>query len=140
MTADVEPSEAVKKPKDIPLLIAQLLASVIFLIGAVGKVTDPTAPANFERMGLETFGGRALIGLLELAVVLMMWNRRTAAISALLGSLVMAGAIAAHVFTRLGVLIDGDPSLFIMALVAFSSFATVLVKRHRELPGLGNQP
>ena len=68
----------------------------------MGKVTDPTAPGEFERMGLETFGGRALIGLLELAVVLMMWNRRTAAISALLGSLVMAGAIAARLLPLQG--------------------------------------
>lgn len=57
-------SESTKRPKDVLLLIAQLTASVIFLIGAVGKVTDPTAPDNFERMGLEVFGGRVLIGLL----------------------------------------------------------------------------
>ena len=124
-------------PKTDKLLIAaQIVASAIFLIGAVGKVTDPTAPDNFERMGLEVFGGRVLIGLLELAVALMLWRRATAAIAAMLGALVMTGAIAAHLFTPLGILIDGDPSLFMMALLAFSSFVTVLVKRHRELPGL----
>ena len=66
----------------------------------------------------------------------MLWRRATAAIAAMLGALVMTGAIAAHFFTPLGILIDGDPSLFMMALAAISAFITVLVKRHRELPGL----
>ena len=66
----------------------------------------------------------------------MLWKRSTSAIAALLGGLVMTGAIAAHVFTPLSILIDGDPSLFMMALAAFTAFAIVLVKRHRELPGL----
>ena len=56
-TAQEAPARPQSPKKNKVLIAAQLVASAIFLIGAVGKVTDPTAPDNFERMGLRFLAG-----------------------------------------------------------------------------------
>ena len=43
-------------PKTDKLLTAQIVASAIFLIGAVGKVTDPTAPDILNAWGWKYHG------------------------------------------------------------------------------------
>ena len=78
--------------------------------------------------------GRLLIGVLELVACIWLLTPKKALLGALLGSGLMAGAIAAHAW-KLGW--QGDRlTLALLAIVALASCSTVVVLRRKEFPSL----
>jgi putative oxidoreductase len=113
---------------------AQLVAAAIFGMAAPAKfMADPTAVAIFEKLGAEPMGRLATGGFEVLAVVLLLIPA-TAQFGGILGAGLMVGAVFSHL-TVLGISIDGDPSMFVMALVALSASSTVVWTRRSSLFG-----
>lgn len=115
--------------------IASAVAIVIIAMAIPGKFTGMATPV-FETLGVEPWG-RYLTGILEVVAVLGLLggfvNRRAAAVGGLVGAVVMAGAVFAHL-GPLGV--SGDAQqMFIMAIVAFFCSAFVAFANRDALMG-----
>jgi hypothetical protein len=109
--------------------VAQVLAAGILAMAGGSKLAaSADAVTLFTSLGAEPWGRRVL-GLVEvLTAVLLLWPR-TAALGGLIGIVLMIGAIGTHLF-KIGILYNGDPSLFIMALlVLIASGTTVYLRR-----------
>jgi uncharacterized ion transporter superfamily protein YfcC len=105
--------------------VAQILAAAILGMASITKLTgNADAIALFTTLGAEPWG-RWLVGLAELTAVVLLLRPRTAVLGGGMGIILMVGAIGAHL-TRLGVLYQGDPSLFIMALMVLAASVTVV--------------
>ncbi len=114
----------------------QLVAAAILGMAAPAKfLGDPTAVAIFQQLHADPVG-RLGTGSLEVLAVLLLLIPRTAAYGALLTMGLMSGALLSHVFV-LGLRIDGDPSMFFMAVTAFLAAAGVAWVRRCEIPVLG---
>ncbi len=114
---------------------AQLVAAAIFGMAAPAKfMADPSAVAIFERLGAEPMG-RLATGSFEVLAIILLLIPATARFGGILGAALMAGAIFSHV-TVLGISIDGDPSMFMMASVALVASLTVVWTRRASIPGL----
>lgn len=113
--------------------IAQIIVAVILGMAIPGKFTgDPIAISIFEQLGVEPFG-RVAAGIFESLAVILVLVPATAVFGALLAVGLMIGAILSHL-TVLGIAIDGDPSLFGMALVAFAASLALVWLRRRDIP------
>lgn len=115
--------------------IASAVAIVIIGMAIPGKFSSGPSEV-FQALGVEPWG-RYLTGILEVIAVLGLLvgfvNRRAAAIGALVGAVVMAGAILSHL-TVLG--IQGPAQqMFIMAIVAFLCSAFVAFANRDALMG-----
>lgn len=76
----------------------------------------PESVYIFSTIGVEPWG-RILSGLIELSVCILLWIPGATAIGALVGSLTMVGAVAAHIL-KLGIAVHNDGGLlFTMAAV-----------------------
>jgi hypothetical protein len=118
--------------------IAQGVAAVILAMAAIPKLTSqPEAVALFTTLGVEPWG-RWLVGATEVLIILLLLWPRSVAYGGLLALALMTGAIGAHLF-RLGIVYDGDVSLFLLASVVFVA-AAVVVYLHRERLGIGRRP
>jgi uncharacterized membrane protein YphA (DoxX/SURF4 family) len=116
--------------------VAQLVAAGILAMASFFKLTSaPDSIALFERLGAEPWG-RYAVGLFEAVTVILLLLPGTAALGGLLAVGLMAGAILTHL-SVLGIAIDGDPSLFVMALITFAAGGIVAVLRRGDLPGIG---
>ena len=117
--------------------ILQLLAAAILGQTLAFKFTGaPESRWIFEQLGAEPWG-RWGSGVAELAAVLLLLVPRTAALGALLGAGLMAGAIGAHL-TRLGIEVQGDGgTLFVLAVVTLLATASVAWIRRAQLPLIG---
>lgn len=118
-------------------LVLRLVAAAILAQTLFFKFTGaPESVYIFTTLGLEPWG-RIGSGIAELAAVILLLVPRTAALGALLGLGVMAGAIASHL-TKLGIEVQGDGGLlFGLAGVVFAACATVLWLRRGDLPLVG---
>jgi apolipoprotein N-acyltransferase len=117
---------------------AQLVVAAIFAMTSFTKLTgNAGAVAMFDTLGVEPWG-RYLVGLLELAALVLLVRPATAARGGLLAIFIMIGALGAH-FTRLGISINGDPSIFIMALIVLAGGITVVLLRKRDLAFLAGR-
>lgn len=115
----------------------QIVAAAVFGMAAPAKfMADPGAVAIFEKLGAEPVGRLATGSLEGLAIVLLLIPA-TAHLGGLLGAGLMVGALASHL-TVLGISIDGDPSMFMMALIALAASATVVWTRRESMPFLGS--
>lgn len=85
----------------------------------------PQSVHLFTILGMEPWG-RIGIGVLELIASLLILYPRTTPFGALLGAGLMAGAIFFHI-TKLGIYFDGDPWLFIYALITFVCCAVLIL-------------
>lgn len=90
----------------------------------------------FSNLGGYAIGGVELIAAIALVIP------RTRHLGALLGAGVLAGALFFHLFTPLGVAVkfpgtpEGDPSLFILAVLSFACLlATLYLNRGRFARG-----
>ena len=123
------------KTRTITAWVAQLIAAGILGMASFMKLTSSAdSVALFTTLGVEPWG-RWAVGLWELITVVLLLRARTARLGGILGAVLMVGAVGAHL-TKLGIAYQGDPSLFVMALVALSATVTViLLRRSREPVG-----
>ncbi len=118
---------------------AQLVAAVILLQTLFFKFSgSPESVHIFTRLGVEPWG-RIASGIAELAAGLLLLVPSTAALGALLGLGLMAGAIGSHL-TVLGIEILGDGGLlFGLAWAVAISSGVVLYLRRASLPIIGSR-
>lgn len=111
----------------------RLVPAAILLMAIPPKFTaDPAAVALFSQLGGEPFG-RVATGVFESLAVLMLLFPSTVIFGGLLVAGLMSGAILSH-FVVLGISLDGDPSMFMMAIVAFSGGMALAWRRRCEIP------
>ncbi|REE01269.1 DoxX family protein [Marinoscillum furvescens] len=92
----------------------------------------------FTRIGLEPYG-RIGSGVLELIAGVMLLSNKYRVYGALLGMLVISGALFFHL-TSLGIEVRGDDGrLFYYAVTVFISCALLLFIRKKEIPLLGSK-
>lgn len=106
--------------------VLRILAALIMLQTLYFKFSAaPQSVHLFTILGMEPWG-RIGIGVLELVASLLILYPRTTPFGALLGAGLMAGAIFFHL-TKLGIYFDGDPWLFIYAVIAFVCSAALIL-------------
>lgn len=116
--------------------VAQLVAAGILAMASFFKLTSaPESITLFVRLGAEPWG-RYAVGLYEAVTVVLLLLPRTAVAGGLLATGLMAGAVLTHL-SVLGIAIDGDPSLFVMALITLAAGGVVAALRRGDLPGIG---
>jgi uncharacterized membrane protein YphA (DoxX/SURF4 family) len=104
--------------KAIAVVALRLIAAIIMLQTLYFKFTaHPESVDIFTRLGMEPWG-RIGTGVMELIASILLLNNRTVAFGAALAAGMMAGAIFFHL-TRLGIYVNGDPLLFVYAVVVF---------------------
>jgi uncharacterized membrane protein YphA (DoxX/SURF4 family) len=119
------------KPATIVSWVAQLAAAAILGMAGVMKwISAPDSIRLFEELGVEPWG-RYLMGTAELVTTLLLLVPRTAVWGGVAAMALMAGAIGVHVF-RIGMVYNGDASLFIMAMVTFIAGLVVFLIRRGE--------
>jgi uncharacterized membrane protein YphA (DoxX/SURF4 family) len=96
----------------------------------------PQSVALFTQLGMEPWG-RIGIGILELIASVLILYPRTTGWGAALGVGLMGGALFFHL-TKLGIFVDGDPVLFIYALITFTCCLILVIKYNRQLT-IGNR-
>lgn len=117
------------------LRTARIIAAGIFLQSLFFKFTaHPESVMIFSSLGLEP-RGRIGIGVIELiAALLLLFGRRKSRYGGLLGTIVMLGAIHAHLTTL------GINTLFAMAIVTLGSCLTVMRLQRHDLQQTLRQP
>jgi uncharacterized membrane protein YphA (DoxX/SURF4 family) len=109
----------------ITLIVAIILLQTLFF-----KFTaHPQSVKLFTELEMEPWG-RIGTGILELIASALILLPRTTGIGALLGLGLMSGAIFFHL-TKLGIYFDGDPILFMYALISWFA-CLILVIWHRK--------
>ena len=105
--------------------ILRVIAALIMLQTLYFKFTDhPESVQIFTTLGMEPWG-RYGMGILEIVASILILFPNTTIFGALLGLGLMAGAIFFHL-TSLGIYVNGDPVLFIYALITFICCAILL--------------
>ena len=119
--------------RNIAIWVLRLLAALILLQTLYFKFTaQPESVELFTMLHMEPWG-RIGTGIMELIAALLILFPRTTGIGAALGSGLMAGAIFFHL-TKLGIYVNGDPLLFIYALlVLIASVILMLSNRARVM-------
>jgi hypothetical protein len=118
-------------------VMLQLLAAGILLQTLFFKFTGAEESVYiFSTLGVEPWG-RIASGVVELVAAALLLYPPTAAVGAVLGLGVMAGAILSHLLF-LGIAVRGDGGLlFALAVVVFVASSAVLYLRRTQLPILG---
>lgn len=119
-------------------LIIRVLVALILLQTLYFKFTaHPESVHIFTVLDLEP-NGRIGIGILELiASVLLLWSRpKVIAFGAVLSFGLMAGALFFH-FTKLGIVVNGSSTLFILGLVAFIGASVIALLYRKHIPLIG---
>lgn len=112
--------------KGFAILLLRLIAAVIMLQTLYFKFTaHPESVDIFTKLGMEPWG-RIGTGVMELVASVLLLINRTVAWGALLAAGLMAGAIFFHL-TKLGIYVNGDPLLFIYAVIVFIAAMILLV-------------
>jgi len=106
--------------------LLRILAALIMLQTLYFKFTGhPESVQIFTTLGMEPWG-RIGTGVLELIASILILYPRTTAFGALLAVGLMAGAIVFHL-TKLGIQVNGDPILFIYAVIVFVCSVILLI-------------
>lgn len=97
----------------------RILAALILIQSLIYKFGGhPDSVMLFTQLGVEPFG-RIALGFIELAVALLILYPKTTLLGAVLGTLVMTGALGAHFF-QIGIIFNMDGGkLFGLALICF---------------------
>jgi uncharacterized membrane protein YphA (DoxX/SURF4 family) len=115
------------KPLTIITWVLRLLAALIMLQTLYFKFTaHPQSVKLFTEIGMEPWG-RIGTGVLELIASILLLIPRTTIYGAGLGLGLMAGALYFHLFTKLGVVFDGDAVLFMYAAITFVCCLILLI-------------
>lgn len=105
-------------------------AGILGMAGVMKWISAPDSIRLFEELGVEPWG-RYLMGTAELVTTLLLLVPRTAVWGGAAAMALMAGAIGVHIF-RIGIVYNGDASLFMMAMLAFLAGLVVFIVRRRE--------
>jgi uncharacterized membrane protein YphA (DoxX/SURF4 family) len=118
----------------------RLVAAGILLQTLYFKFTGAAESVHiFRTLGMEPWG-RYGSGVAELLAAVLLLLPRTTIYGALLGMGVMAGAVFSHLFTPLGLEIQGDGGLlFGLAVVVLLCCAVLAWVHRREIPFLGKR-
>jgi hypothetical protein len=118
--------------------IGQLVAAAILGMASLFKLTSaPDSIAVFQQLGAEPWG-RYAVGLYEAVTTVLLLVPGTAALGGLMAAGLMVGAIGSHLI-RLGITINGDPSLFMMAVTTLIAGLVIVTIRRAELPVVGRR-
>ena len=130
------PTVQQSKPAKITSWVLQVIAALILLSTVLPKLTGAEmAVGLFSSLGVEPWG-RYATGILELLTAALLLLPLVPWLGAVLALGIMAGAITSHLFV-LGIAVNGDPSMFVMALVVTAASAIVLLLRRTQIPVVG---
>jgi uncharacterized membrane protein YphA (DoxX/SURF4 family) len=117
--------------------IIRLIPAVIMLQTLYFKFTaHPQSVKLFTILGMEPWG-RVGIGVLELIASVLLLINRTVLPGALLGAGLMCGAIFFHITnSNIGINFDGDPILFIYAIITLACCLALIVIQRRYIKDL----
>lgn len=112
------PPNAIATPKYLSWGL-RILAAVILTQSLIYKFgAHPDSVMLFSTLGVEPFG-RIALGVIELLVAILILNPKTTLLGALMGTMIMIGALGAHIF-QIGIIFNNDGGkLFGLALVCF---------------------
>jgi uncharacterized membrane protein YphA (DoxX/SURF4 family) len=118
--------------KNTFIWILRLVPAVILLQTLFFKFTaHPQSVKLFTEIGMEPYG-RIGSGIVEgIAAILILVPKYTG-YGAILGLMMMTGALYFHL-TKLGINFDGDPVLFILALITFVCCAILILLNKSQL-------
>jgi len=117
---------------NISIWLLRIIAALIMLQTLYFKFTaHPQSVKLFTEIGLEPWG-RIGTGIFELIASILLFYPRTTFAGAALGIGLMSGAIYFHL-TKLGIYFDGDPILFIYAVIIFVCCAVLLIIYRSDL-------
>src|ERR1700722_15847938 len=118
--------------RTIGIWILRLVPAIILLQTLYFKFTaQPESVQLFTRIGMEPYG-RIGTGVLELVAAILILIPRYTGYGAILGLVMMTGALYFHL-TKIGIFFDGDPVLFIYALVTFICCAILIFVYKKQL-------
>jgi uncharacterized membrane protein YphA (DoxX/SURF4 family) len=101
------------------------IPAVILLQTLYFKFTaHPQSVRLFTQIGMEPYG-RIGTGIVELAAAILILIPRYTGYGAIVGLVMMTGALYFHL-TKIGIYFDGDPFLFIYALITFVCCAMLI--------------
>lgn len=117
--------------RNLLLWMLRIIPAVILLQTLYFKFSaHPQSVKLFTRIGMEPYG-RIGSGIVELIAAALILIPRFTGYGAMLGLVMMTGAIFFHL-TKIGIYFDGDPVLFIYAVITFVCCALLLfVYRNR---------
>ena len=120
------------KRQFIIIWVLRVIAALIMMQTLYFKFTGhPQSIHLFTTIEMEPWG-RYGTGILELIASALILLPKTTYIGAALGLALMSGAIFFHL-TKLGILFDGDPVLFIYALIVFICCSILLFFQRSQI-------
>ncbi|HEV3224383.1 MAG TPA: DoxX family protein [Puia sp.] len=109
----------------IAVWILRLVPAIILLQTLYFKFTaHPESVKLFTEIGMEPYG-RIGTGILELIASILILLPRFTGYGAILGLIMMSGALYFHL-TKIGIYFNGDPLLFIYAVITFVCCAILI--------------
>src|ERR1700682_2039998 len=116
----------------IGIWILRLVPAIILLQTLYFKFTaHPQSVKLFTQIGMEPYG-RIGTGVLELIAAILLLIPRFTGYGAILGLIMMTGALYFHL-TKIGINFDGDPGLFIYAVITFIFCAILIFVYKKQL-------
>jgi uncharacterized membrane protein YphA (DoxX/SURF4 family) len=111
--------------RPIAIWILRLVPAVILLQTLYFKFTaHPESVKLFTEIGMEPYG-RIGTGILELIASILILIPRFTGYGAILGLIMMTGALYFHL-TKIGIYFNGDPLLFVYAVITFVCCAILI--------------
>jgi uncharacterized membrane protein YphA (DoxX/SURF4 family) len=111
-------------------------AAIMFQTLYFKFTAHPQSVKLFTILGMEP-QGRITIGILELIAGILLLINRTVLPGALLGAGLMCGALFFHLTnSNIGIYFDGDPLLFIYALVTLTCCLAIVIIYKKQIPDL----
>jgi uncharacterized membrane protein YphA (DoxX/SURF4 family) len=118
--------------RPIAIWILRLVPAIILLQTLYFKFTaHPESVKLFTEIGMEPYG-RIGTGILELIASILILIPRFTGYGAILGLIMMTGALYFHL-TKIGIYFNGDPLLFIYAVITFFCCAILIFVYKKQL-------
>jgi len=115
----------------------RIIPALIMLQTLYFKFTaHPESVKLFTILGMEPWG-RIGTGIAELIASILLLLPRTTLLGAVMGSGIMSGAIFFHLSnSKIGINFNGDPVLFIYAVVCMTCCLVLIYLNRRQIPNL----
>lgn len=121
--------------KSFFLWVLRIVAALLLLQTLYFKFTAHEQSVRlFTTLGMEPWG-RIGTGVFELIASVLILIPRTTLLGALMALGLMSGAIYFHL-TKLGIYFDGDPVLFIYAVIVFICSLLLIIIYRKNIPNL----